>query len=90
VLRASDGTYPGDRLDCLSEPLALLRKRMEYLSRGEETFSLPAGMTTLTAAHGLDYRAESKSVEIEAGKLLRVELKLQKTINLRKAGWVGR
>lgn len=88
ALRTSDGKYPGDRLDCSAKNWPYIEAHGVFLRR-EETFTLPAGKTVVTAAHGMEYRAETQSVDIEPGKLSNVELRLRRVFDMRKAGWVA-
>ncbi len=88
VVRSSDGKYPGDRLDVSAKDWPN-REIHGVFVRGTETFALPPGKTVVTAAHGMEYRAETQTVEVEAGKSLTVEMKLRRVVNMRTAGWVA-
>ena len=88
ALRASDGTYPGDRMGISAKQWPNLEGHAVFL-RGEQSFELPAGRTTITAAHGLAYRLESKEVDVPANGSVSVEMSLSRAVDLRKAGWVS-
>lgn len=88
VLKAADGTYPGDRLDCLASRWPGIEAHAVFIS-GEHTFDLPEGKTAVTAARGLQYASESRSVDVPAGQTASVEFRLQRIVNLRRAGWVA-
>jgi hypothetical protein len=88
VLGASDGKYPGDRLQLSAANWPNLEAHAVF-TRGEETFQFPPGKTTITAAHGMGYIAETQSLDLEEGKPSRVEFKLRRVFDMRKAGWVG-
>lgn len=88
VVRASDGTYPGDRLAVSADRWPNLDAHGVFIP-GEASFELPVGKTLLTAAHGLEYRAESRTVEVRSSKQVTVELRLQRVVNMRELGWVA-
>lgn len=88
MIRASDGTNPGDRLDASAERWPHIEAHGFFVD-GETTVELPAGKTSITAAHGLEYKADSREVEIQPGKKLTVELRLKRVVDLRKLGWVS-
>jgi hypothetical protein len=87
-LQASDGTYPGDRLRLSADRWPNLEAHAIFID-GEETFELPEGTTSVTAARGMQYVAETKVVEVEAGRMASVELRLRKAVDMREAGWVA-
>jgi hypothetical protein len=88
ALRASDGTYPGDRLAVSAARWPNMEIHGVFIP-GEQTFDLPPGPTLVTAAHGLEYQAERRTVTVEAGKPATLEFTLQRIVNMRKAGWVS-
>ena len=88
VLRDSNGKYPDDRLQCSADRWPHIEAHAIFIA-GEKTFELPAGKTLVMAAHGLQYRAESRSVEIAAGGETTIEIPLKRVVNMRKAGWVA-
>jgi hypothetical protein len=88
VLQTSDGKYPGDRLGASADQWPHLEAHAVFIA-GEATFEVPTGKTAITAAHGLEYMAESRSVELIAGKPTSVELRLKRLVNMRQAGWVS-
>ncbi|MGC4042782.1 MAG: CehA/McbA family metallohydrolase [Armatimonas sp.] len=88
VLLTSDGKYPGDRLAVSAKDWPN-REIHGVFIREAETFPLPPGKTRITAAHGFEYRAETQTIEVEAGKSATVELKLHRVVNMRAAGWVA-
>lgn len=88
ALKASDGTYPGDRLRLAADRWPNLEAHAVFMD-GEETFELPAGTTSVTAARGMQYRAETKVVEVEPGQTASIELRLRRVVDLKKAGWVA-
>jgi hypothetical protein len=88
VLLAADGTYPGDRLAATADRWPNIEAHGVFIA-GETTFELPAGSTRITAAHGLEYKTESQTVEIASGKNITAELRLSKVINMKEAGWVA-
>src|SRR5687767_5887731 len=50
MLRASDGTYPGDRMGISAKQWPHIEAHAVFL-RGEQAFEVPAGRTSVTAAH---------------------------------------
>lgn len=88
VLRDSGGDYPGDRLAVSAERWPHVEAHGVFID-GEETFDLPSGSTIVTAAHGLEYRAANASVEVPEGGTAAVELRLERAIDMRAAGWVA-
>lgn len=88
ALKASDGTYPGDRLRLSADRWPRIEAHAIFID-GEETYELPAGTTSVTAARGLQYRAETTTVEVKPGQTVSIELRLRKVVDLRKAGWVA-
>jgi hypothetical protein len=88
VLQASDGSFPGDRLDCAAARWPYIEAHAVFIP-GEQSFELPAGRTSVTAAHGFEYHLDSKEVEIEAGKSTKVSLRLKRLCEMQKAGWVA-
>src|SRR4051812_46049648 len=87
-LRASDGSYPGDRLRLTAGEWPGLEGHALF-TPGQHTFDLPPGATSVTAAHGPQYATASKTIELLADRPVTVELKLQRLIDLRQLGWVG-
>src|SRR3954469_9551379 len=61
VLRTSDGKYPGDRLVASGQQWPNIEAHALFID-GSETIEVPAGKTSITAAHGLEYKAESRTV----------------------------
>jgi hypothetical protein len=88
ALKASDGTYPGDRLDCVATRWPSIEAHAVFI-RGRQSFDLPAGTTSVTAAHGLEYLAESQSTEVEPGKTVKLNFRLKRLCHMRQAGWVA-
>lgn len=88
VLRASDGTYPGDRLDASADRWPHIEAHGVFID-GEETFELPPGMTSVTAVRGLEYRAKGEAVELLPDQTQVIELRLERVVDMRKAGWVS-
>lgn len=88
VVLSSEGKYPGDRLAVSAKDWPN-REIHGVFTRGTETFPLPPGKTTVTAAHGFEYRAETQTVDLKEGQSPTVELKLQRVMNMRAAGWVA-
>lgn len=88
VLQTSDGKFPGDRLNASSQQWPHIEAHGIFID-SEETFDLPPGPTSITAAHGLGYVSASKTVEIKAGETVSVEMLLRRAVDLRKAGWVS-
>jgi hypothetical protein len=88
VLQTSDGKYPGDRLGASAQQWPNIEAHGLFMD-GEETFEVPEGRTSLIAAHGLKYKAESRRVDVVAGKTARVELRLKRVVDMRKSGWVS-
>lgn len=88
ILRASDGSYPGDRLALSAAQWPHIEAHGVF-TKDEATFELPPGKTEITAAHGLEYRAERQTVTLAEGGTQHVELKLRRVFDMRKAGWVS-
>ncbi|HEV7282951.1 MAG TPA: CehA/McbA family metallohydrolase [Pirellulaceae bacterium] len=88
VLKASDGTYPGDRLRLSADRWPNIDAHAVFID-GEETFELPAGTTSVTAARGMQYRAETESVDVRPGETASVELRLRKAVDMKRHGWVA-
>lgn len=88
VLKAADGSYPGDRIDYSASRWPNIEAHAVFIA-GEQTFELPAGKTTVTAAHGLTYGLDSSEVMVEPGKTNALTLRLKQTVNLRQVGWVS-
>lgn len=88
ALRAADGTYPGDRIALSADRWPNIEAHGVF-TRGTETFDLPPGATSVTVAHGPEYRAESRTVQVEAGKTAELSVSLTRVVDLRKAGWVA-
>src|SRR4051794_36703852 len=87
-LRASDGSYPGDRLRLSAGDWPGLEGHAVF-TPGEQTFDLPPGRTSVTAARGPQYATAGTTVDLKADAPATVELKLRRLIDLRKLGWVG-
>jgi hypothetical protein len=88
VLLAADGTYPGDRLAATADRWPNIEAHGVFIA-DETTLDLPAGRTRITAAHGLEYKTESQTVEIVSGENTTAELRLSRVINMRESGWVA-
>jgi hypothetical protein len=88
VLRASDGTYPGDRMGISAKQWPHIEGHAVFV-RGEQSFEVPAGRTAITAARGLDYRLDSTEIDVPTGGNVSVEMELSRVVDLRKAGWVS-
>lgn len=88
VLRASDGTYPGDRLNASADRWPHIEAHGIFIA-GEATFELPPGTTSVTAARGLEYRATRQVVELLPDQTQSIELRLERAVDMRKAGWVA-
>lgn len=88
VLRAADGSYPGDRIGLVRDKWPNLEAHGIFIS-GEGTFTLPPGKTMLTASGGPQYGIERQEIDVVADKAATVELALRRRIDLKKLGWVG-
>lgn len=88
VLRTADGKYPGDRLAASAQQWPHIEAHAVFID-GDATFELPAGKMTITAAHGLEYQAESQATDVEAGQTQNIELRLKRVVDMRRAGWVA-
>ncbi|MEX2120903.1 MAG: CehA/McbA family metallohydrolase [Pirellulales bacterium] len=88
ALQASDGTWPGDRLGCSAARWPHIEAHGVFIP-GQQTFELPAGRTSILAAHGLEYRPASQVVDVRSGEPAQVELRLARVANMREAGWVA-
>lgn len=88
MLQTSDGKYPGDRLGATAQQWPHIEAHGLFID-GAEKFTVPEGKTSITAAHGLDYQAESRRVDVIAGETTRIELRLKQVIDMRSAGWVS-
>ena len=88
VLKASDGSYPGDRLGATATRWPNLEAHAVFID-GAGEFDLPAGMTTVTAARGLEYVAQTKSVKLDADAKETLEFRLKRAVNMKAAGWVA-
>jgi hypothetical protein len=86
VLATSDGRYPGDRLGCYASHWPGIEAHAVFIN-GRADFDVPAGKTVVTAAHGLEYLADSISVDVEAGKTASVALRLKRFCDMPAAGW---
>lgn len=86
VLKASDGTYPGDRLRMSADRWPNIEAHAVFID-GEETFDLPAGTTSIAAARGMQRRAESRNVDVKPGETTTVELRLRKVVDMQRLGW---
>lgn len=87
-LRASDGTYPGDRIALAAGQWPHIDAHGVFID-GEGTFELPAGMTSITAGRGPAYVPAARQVDVVAGKTTDIALKLKRMVDLRALGWVG-
>src|SRR3954463_7493374 len=67
AIKAFDGSYPGDRLRLSSKQWPNIEGHAVFIA-GEETIELPAGTTSIVAAHGAQYSTDTKSIELKAGK----------------------
>jgi hypothetical protein len=88
VLQTSDGKYPGDRLGASAQQWPSIAAHAVFID-GNKEFEVPAGKTSITAAHGLEYQCESRTVDIKANQTTRIELRLKRLMNMRKAGWLA-
>lgn len=88
ALRASDGSYPGDRLGVQADRWPNVDAHAVFID-GEATFTMPSGKASVIAARGLEYRAASRSVDVPAGGEVAIEMRLKRIVNMRTAGWVS-
>lgn len=88
VIRASDGTYRGDRLDCSASRWPGIEAHAVFMP-GQQSFELPVGQTSVIAARGLEYHRETQMIDIEAGKTISISFQLKRVCHLRQAGWVS-
>jgi len=88
ALRASNGSYPGDRIVLSARRWPGLEAHGVFID-GEGTFELPEGTTSIVAARGPQYQTASLTRDVVAGKTITAELTLQRVVNLRQLGWVG-
>ena len=77
ALRASDGSYPGDRLALSAKAWPNLEAHAVFI-RGEQAFDLPAGKASITAARGPQYATAAAEVDVVPGKDAAVELRLKR------------
>ena len=54
---------------------------------GDAEFDAPAGAMRLTAVRGLEYRLNTKRVEVEAGETKEVTIQLERWTNWNQRGW---
>jgi hypothetical protein len=87
-LQASDGSFPGDRIGATSDRWPNIEAHGVFIP-GEATFDLPAGKTAIIAAHGLEYKAESRTVDVQAGKKTLIEIRLKRAVNMKELGWLS-
>jgi hypothetical protein len=87
-LRASDGTYPGDRMGMSADRWPNIDGHAVFID-GAGSFALPPGKTSITAARGLEYKAQSIELELKAGATVERQIRLKRVVDLRKLGWVS-
>lgn len=88
ALLDANGKYPGDRLAVTADRWPNIEAHGVFIA-GETIIDMPAGETKVTAAHGLEFKTASRTVEIVAGKTTALELRLARVVNMRDAGWVA-
>jgi hypothetical protein len=88
VLRSSDGRYPGDRIGLDGGDRTEIEAHGVFIS-GEGSFELPAGRTSIIAAHGATYDTDSIELDVPSGGSITAELKLRRGLDMRALGWVG-
>jgi hypothetical protein len=88
VLRASDGSYPGDRLAVPADRWPNIEAHGAFIAK-QTTFELPIGETHVTAARGLEYQASSHTINIQRGQTATLEVRLRRLVDMRKRGWVA-
>jgi hypothetical protein len=88
AIKTSDGRYHLDRLATSTEKWPNVEAHATFMD-GEETYELPAGVTSISAAHGMEYEVATKTIEAKPNQLIQVELRLKRFVNMRKAGWVA-
>jgi hypothetical protein len=88
VLRSSDGRYPGDRIGLDGRDASGIEAHGVFIG-GESSLDLPAGRTSIIAAHGATYDTDSIELEVPSGGSITAELKLRRGLDMRALGWVG-
>jgi hypothetical protein len=88
VIRASDGRYPDDRIGLDGEDRSGINAHGVFID-GDGSFELPAGRTSIVAAHGAGYDTDSAELDVPAGRTITAELKLRRALDMRELGWVG-
>ncbi len=88
VLRSSDGRYPGDRIGLRGEDRSGIEAHGVFIG-GDGSFELPAGRTSIIAAHGPGYETDSIELDVPSGGSITAELKLRHSLDMRALGWVG-
>jgi hypothetical protein len=88
VLRSSDGRYPGDRIGLDDGDRSGIEAHGVFIG-GEGSFELPAGRTSIIAAHGATYDTDSIELDVPSGGSITAELKLRRGLDMRALGWVG-
>ncbi len=88
VLRSSDGRYPGDRIGLDGGDRSRIEAHGVFIG-GEGSFELPAGRTSIIAAHGAGYDTDSIELDVPSGGSITAELKLSRGLDMRALGWVG-
>src|SRR5262249_37288280 len=76
VLRSSDGQYPGDRIALQGDDGSGIEAHGVFIG-GEGSFELPAGRTSIIAAHGADYDTDSIELDVPSGATITAELTLR-------------
>src|SRR5687768_1241476 len=88
VLQAGDGSYPGDRLGLSAVQWPHIEAHAVF-TRGTETFQLPPGRTAITAGQGMEYLSQTRTLTLEPGKTTTLELRLVRTVDMRRRGWAA-
>ena len=88
AIRASDGRYPGDRIGLHGGDRSGIEAHGVFID-GEGSFELPAGRTSIVAAHGAGYDTDSAELDVSAGGTITAELRLRRFLDMRELGWVG-
>jgi hypothetical protein len=88
ALRASDGSYPGDRIGLAAGAWPNIDAHGVFIDKAE-TFDLPPGKTSVVAGRGPAFHVASAEAEVVEGKTVEVELALRRVVDLRRLGWVG-
>jgi hypothetical protein len=87
-VRASDGTYPGDRIGLSASQWPNLDAHGVFVD-GEGAFELPPGEVSVVAARGPAYLPSTAELHVVAGETRDVNLALTRVVDLRALGWVG-